>query len=474
MRKKALRSTGARFAILAVLALFALALAAVAASAQRWSAQQGGSMTPAVGVSAKFAVVKPSNTTPGGSVHFTCQLTSPPGCYGPDQIRAAYGVQGLLNKGINGSGRTIVIIDAFGSATLAADLQTFDALWGLPNPTLNVIAPNGVGATDSGNLFGWGVETSLDVEWAHVIAPAATIDLVIAKTNDDADILSATKYAIDHNLGDVISQSFGEAEACMNPTLLAQQHSLFSKATQKGTTLFASSGDNGAAQPTCDGSSLFKSAGTPASDPLVTSVGGTSLLANGISGAYGSETTWNDAFGASGGGFSTIYGRPNYQTGVVNGSQRGVPDVAYNAAVIPGVIVRAFCPAFVCGTDGSVYFRVGGTSAGSPQWAGLAALADQIANDRLATINPTLYMLAKKNLSLYFHDITTGNNDFAGITGFAATTGWDAATGWGSPLAGNVVPALANNATNGGGNNGGGNNGGGNNGGGNNGGGHRH
>lgn len=462
IRTKTLPSTSARILILVVLALFILALAAVAASAQMRSAHHSGSMTPAVGVAPKAVKVKPSDTTPGGSVHFGCQLTSPPRCYGPDQIRTAYGVQGLLNQGINGSGRTIVIIDAFGSPTLAADLTTFDTLWGLPNAKLNVIAPDGIGTSDPGNLFGWGVETSLDVEWAHVIAPAATIDLVIAKTNDDADILSATQYAISHNLGDVISQSFGEAETCMNPTLLAQQHTLFGQATRQGTTLFASSGDSGAAQPTCDGSSFFKSVGTPASDPLVTSVGGTSLTADGISGAYSSETTWNEtaALGgaaASGGGFSTIFGRPNYQTGVVNGSQRGVPDISYNAAVNGGVIVRAFCPAFVCGADGSVYFRVGGTSAGSPQWAGLTALANQIANDRLATINPTLYMLALKNAPLYFHDITTGNNDLSPIIGFAATTGWDAATGWGSPLAGNLVPALAHEAINGGANNGGGN-----------------
>jgi subtilase family serine protease len=117
------------------------------------------------------------------------------------------------------------------------------------------------------------------VEWAHAIAPGANITLVLAKTNDDADILSATQYAVDHNLGNVISQSFGENESCVDSNLLAAQRNLFVKATLKHITLIASSGDDGAAQGTCDGSSIVLAASSPASDPLVTAVGGTALHA---------------------------------------------------------------------------------------------------------------------------------------------------------------------------------------------------
>src|SRR5205807_4828025 len=135
-----------------------------------------------------------------------------------------------------------------------------------------------------------------------------------------------TKYVVDHNVGDVISQSFGEAEACMDPALLRQQHALFATAVRRGITLFASSGDSGASQPSCDPNStaaLF-AASTPASDPNVTGVGGTSLTAGTSTGAYQSETAWTEPFGcnppavdpsdvnSSGGGFSSVYARPGY------------------------------------------------------------------------------------------------------------------------------------------------------------------
>src|SRR5262249_17146372 len=139
-------------------------------------------MTPAVGVSPHFVVAgRAPAATRSATVLFDCQRNTnpvPAKCYGPDQIRAAYGVQPLLNRGINGSGRTIVIVDAFGSPTIGQDLHIFDQVWGLPDPTLNVVAPDGIGTSDPENLLGWAVETSLDVQWAHVIAPNAAIDLV--------------------------------------------------------------------------------------------------------------------------------------------------------------------------------------------------------------------------------------------------------------------------------------------------------
>lgn len=397
---------------------------------------------------------------PSGSVHFGCQLNTPPTCYGPDQIRAAYGVQTVLDNDTSGKGRTIVIVDAFGSPRVALDLKVFDRTWGLPDPTLKVYTPFGIDPTDPGNAFGWGVETDLDVQWSHVIAPAATIALVVAKSNNDADINNAIKYAVDNNLGDVISMSFGEGETCMSSTDLANQHAIFEAAEQKNITLLAASGDQGSAQPACDGSdSFFLSASTPASDPDVTSVGGTNLFADGVSGAYQSETTWNETaiFGpaASGGGNSVLFTRPAYQAPVVaTDAARAVPDVAYNAGINGGVIVRAFCPADpnVCGAGDSVFFRVGGTSAGSPQWAGLVALADAMARKRVGDIHKTLYTLGSgANASQYFHDITTGNNTliFIGpgtgtpVPGFDAVPGYDRATGLGTPIANTLVPAIA-------------------------------
>ena len=157
----------------------------------------------------------------------------------------------------------------------------YNTFYGLPPINLTQIAPDGLTPFVPGdaNMTGWAEEISLDVEWAHNIAPGAKIVLVLAKTNQDADILSALKYAVDNNLGDVISMSFGEDESCVDPDLLSGYHDVFVAATQKNITLFASSGDQGAALPTCDGNSWSKAVSHPANDPLVTGVGGTELHA---------------------------------------------------------------------------------------------------------------------------------------------------------------------------------------------------
>jgi subtilase family serine protease len=405
-------------------------------------------MTPAVGSNVRYEYI--GGAEPQGAVLFGCQTRprlGPPArafCYGPDQIRAAYDIQPVLDGGITGTGRTIVIVDAFQSPTIQKDLAAFDAIWNIPAPpSFNIIAPDGLTPFDktSPNQVGWSSEISLDVEWSHAVAPGATIDLVLAKSNDDVDILSATRYAVEHNLGDVISQSFGEAEACMDSTLVRQQHQVFTEATAKGITLFASSGDQGSGQPTCDGKSLMLSASTPASDPQVTGVGGTHLLADAHSGAYGSESVWNDDFGAGGGGFSTIYTRPGYQAPFQgNNKQRGVPDVAYNGDVRGGV-VAAWSVLFPA--NQVAFFIFGGTSAGSPQWAGIVALADQKGGHRLGAINTALYHIGKSDAyGSAFHDITSGNNSFGGVTGFEAVAGWDAATGLGTPDVANLIPLL--------------------------------
>ena len=139
---------------------------------------------------------------------------------------------------------------------------------GLPATTVNVIYPDGLPSpTDPNNGVGWTAETTLDVTTSRIIAPGATIDLVVAKSNNDSDILSATQYVADHNLGDVVSQSFGEAEQCMDGDLLAQQHNVFGQFASENITLFASSGDQGAALPSCGNSAFIKAASSPATDP---------------------------------------------------------------------------------------------------------------------------------------------------------------------------------------------------------------
>jgi subtilase family serine protease len=463
--------------------LAAAGLAASLALAGSGTALASGGVSPMFTMDSTPTVA--AGVTTVGSVSYslrTCQVVGYPNvigaCYDPYQMRTAYGVDKLIAAGYDGSGKTIVIVDAFQSPNIVSQLSTFDTYYGLPTPTFTQVAPDGLTpfVTGDPNMTGWAEEISLDVLWAHAIAPGADITLVLAKSNDDADILSATRYAVDHRLGDVVSQSFGEAETCVDPALLVQEHQVFAEATAKGMTLIASSGDQGVLQPSCDGSSWVKAASSPASDPLVTAVGGTELDAAGYClAAYGcdpatypavgdwmNEVVWNEGapygdfanvFGvgtlATGGGFSVLYGEPGYQQKTLpGGKQRGEPDVAYNAAVLHGVLTYLDIPGL-----GAGWYRFGGTSAGSPQWAAITAIADQVAGRDLGFLNAALYRAGKgSSYGATFHDITSGTNSslepnadgttYVDMPGYDAGSGWDATTGFGSPKTTSVVSYL--------------------------------
>ncbi|MEO7018782.1 MAG: S53 family peptidase [Ktedonobacteraceae bacterium] len=378
----------------------------------------------------------PRNTSPGiKQVQFPCQSNNHPQpmlCYGPYQIRQAYGMTGLLAKNITGQGSTITIIDAYGSPTIQQDLRAFDTQWGLTDPTLNVITPYGVPGTDTS----WGPEVSVDVEWAHVMAPNAAINLVIAKSSNDVDLYYALKYTVEHNLGDVISLSFGENESCADSKLRHAVHQVLSKAEQEHITVLAATGDFGSAQYTCNNASQQQAVSFPADDPLITAVGGTTLHADAVTGQYDSEVAWNesDAFNkASGGGFSIFDARPNYQDGVTGSTTgRAVPDISLNASINGGVLVYQSQTS----SKQSPITVMGGTSVGTPELAGLVADGVQMAGHRLGLLNPALYQLGlSKNYTQVMHDITSGDNILltSDIPGYAARQGWDAVTGWGTP-----------------------------------------
>ena len=400
----------------------------------------GHAMTPAAGGLAHFMVVADAHNF--GAPHAPCQVPgSPfPPCYGPDQMRAAYDMQPLLDSGTDGSGQTIVVVDAFSNPFLLGphgDLALFDAAWGLPAANVDMVAPDGLTPFDGSALqLGWAIEIALDVEWAHVVAPGAHVVLVLSKSEADADLLSATRYAVDNNLGNVITMSFGESENCADPALLRDQHAVFERAASRGVTLVSGSGDFGSTNLLCDGSGIQSSASatTPGSDPDVTAVGGTRLIANVVTGAYVGETAWNDQFGASGGGFSAVYHRPGYQAPFTNDNgARGLPDVAYGADLIGSPLV------LFAGHFG----LVSGTSVGSPQWAGIAALVAQSSGHRQSQLNIRLYHLAKsRSYGVGLRDITVGDNSFAGVAGFSAAPGWDPVTGLGTPDVAKLIPLL--------------------------------
>ena len=446
MRSRTVIRSLTAFGGLAALALLAaMPLSGTGHSAAAPSAGPDSRMVPAVSVGGQPLVRTIAGPDRSGT--FSCQsATASEPCYGPAQIRAAYDIP----RNLTGAGRTIVIIDAFRDPTIRTDLATFDSTFGLPPAAFNIICPGQHCPTfdpTSRDQVGWTDETSLDVEWAHAIAPRATIDLVLAQSDQDDDILAAQQYVIDHDLGDVVSQSFGEGETCMEPGIRSAQHQAFALAEREQMTVFAAAGDFGAAQGGCTGFAFFQSAGSPASDPLVTAVGGTHLNASFTSGAYHSETVWNNSgenpdFGAGGGGFSTIYPRPSYQNAAHTGSRfRGVPDVAYDADVYGGVL--GVCSECNFGLQSFAVF--GGTSAGTPQWAAIAALADQAAGHRLGLLNPALYTIAAgASYHDAFHDITTGNNswDVSLFTGYQAGPGWDPASGLGSPNVARLIRLL--------------------------------
>ncbi len=399
-------------------------------------------------------------------------------CYSPSFIYAAYNLNSLYAAGHDGTGQTIVIVDAYGSPTIASDLMHFDSVFGLPDPNFQVICPIGCSAFNPRNTahdeLGWAEETTLDVEWSHAIAPGANIVLAVAPSNAGNALNAVESYVIANYPGSIISQSFGIPEAAVhgNAGQFAQADFNYHLAQAADITVLASSGDFGAT----NGLASFQNPGFPASDPLVLGIGGTqgSPLGNlatydgSSSGCtagprpgyptacvptgYGAEAAWNEAWdGVAGGGAQSLFfGLPSYQQGVTVGgtalTSRGVPDVAYNAAVDGGVL--AYFTAVTVNSTGWVVF--GGTSAGSPQWAGLFAIVNQVrhANGKgpIGFANPAIYGLAE-NPTTYandFHDITVGNNQLVGTTsGNAAVAGYDLATGWGTPNGANLVADLS-------------------------------
>ncbi|GHO82786.1 S53 family peptidase [Dictyobacter formicarum] len=384
---------------------------------------------------------------------FACLVRlTPPRCYTPQQIRQAYHIQPLLEAGITGKGQTIAIIGFFHNPNLYTDLHIFDQLFGLPDPHLSIFAPLGLTPFDSKNPKQSlaAQEINLDVEWAHAIAPEAAINLVLSKSAGFEDLYITTRFAIQHNLGDVITQSYGFPETAIAISSLRKEHALFETARARGISVFASSGDRGPLEPIfSDDLSKIIAFGPgvqyPASDPLVTSVGGTnlSLLPSGI---YQHEEVWSNRLGSTGGGFSRRFLRPSYQDGFVGASRtRGVPDVAYVGDPTTGV------PIIFTLKTGPSFIPIGGTSAGTPQWAALAALGNQLAGRRLGFLNPSLYSLSKNSLySEIFHDILTGSNSLTvqvlkstvTFPGYNAKQGWDPATGLGSPVAFRLLTAL--------------------------------
>ena len=386
-------------------------------------------------------------------------------CYTPVQYRTAYNLNPLYAHGITGRGKTIVIVDSFGSPTIRNDIKVFDKQFGFPDPNLKIVKFGNVPPFDPTNetQVSWAEETTLDVEYAHSIAPRAKIVLAetpVAETEGVTglpEMMNAERALINAGVGDVISQSFGATENTFpgfdhgNYSSLLNLRYAYQDALAHHVTVLGASGDAGATDYESDGSTLYpyRVNSWPSSDPLVTSVGGSQLTLDNAGNRLAPDTVWNDGYGAGGGGESAVFSRPLFQTGVrgVVGRHRGTPDISMSAAVNGGCwVYMSFAGIETPGVSDPGWYIFGGTSEATPIFSGIVALADQVAGHRLGLINPALYALGAAShhgINTGLVDITTGNNSFAGVTGFNAGPGYDLASGWGTINAARFVPALA-------------------------------
>ena len=385
-------------------------------------------------------------------------------CYSPFQIAHAYGLDQLHGAGIDGGGTTIAIVIPFGSPTIAADLHSFDQTFGVtgapgvtPYPPiahdpqltikqLGTVPPD----VDPGVLELWAQETTLDVEWAHVFAPGANILLVQTAVDEFEgpdgfpEIEAAEKYAVD-NGADVIVQTFGATEQTFPSarTIMGLRDGL-KAASRKNVTVVNATGDTGTTNFDLNGDLYpMQVVGWPSTDPLVTAVGGTELSLGDDGHRTAPDVVWNDSEllgfpSASGGGLSTVFDRPKYQDSVKNivGNARGMPDISMSSGIDGAVwVADSF--------GGELSFDLaGGTSAGTPMFGGLVALADQVAGRSLGQIDDALYSMPYGGGLV---DVTMGDNDphFAGVPGFDAVAGYDLASGLGTVDPLRFVPALA-------------------------------
>jgi subtilase family serine protease len=450
--------------------VFVSVVAGLAALGLSVTASAGAAITRAA-PAARVAVARPFAVRLGNA-HWAqppttaqCIETTGFACYRPSQFQQAYDLKPLYASGLNGHGRTIIIVDSYGSPTIKSDLATFDSSFHLPPPPhFTVLQPVGkVPPFDPNNstMVGWAIETSLDVEYSHAMAPGASIVLLetpVAETEGTVgfpEIIAAENYAINHHLGDVISQSFGATEETFpSPQAIFRLRSAYFNAAAHHISVLAGSGDEGVSNDHFDGVTLYtyRVNSWPSTDPLVTSVGGLQLHLN----AQGDETlpdnVWNETylFGtavASGGGQSAVFTRPSYQNSVrsVVGLRRGTPDISLSAAVNGGALVYMSFG----GLSGPGFYIVGGTSEATPEFAGIVAIADQAAGHDLGLLNPALYAIGSGGPGI--PDITIGNNTVTftqnghtyTVRGYNAVAGYDMASGLGTVDAAKLVAELA-------------------------------
>jgi subtilase family serine protease len=407
-------------------------------------------MTPAILSGSSSAVVLDPTFTPGVAPLTPTEMRS---AYGVNLVQFSNGVGGFVRG--DGTGQTIAIVDALNDPTIVADLATFDATFGLANPPsftvlnqLGTTIPNQTGsptAPRNSPHSSWSLEESLDVEWAHSIAPGANIVLFEANSASNNNLATAVRtaataapyLALGIPQASVISNSYGSSDRATDAAQDTSTYAPISNANQ--ISLVFSSGDSGTIE-------------YPSSSPYVLGVGGTevSLKVGPFGTSWTSETTYNDqadvtshggTYGSSGGGVSTFESEPSYQLnyGITNtNSRREAPDVSMSGGLESGVYITDTYDVPGDSAIGIVF----GTSLAAPMWGGLVAVTNQgralAGESPIGNVQEAVYGVPATD----FHDITTGTNGLTGANLHSAGPGYDEVTGIGSPIANRLIPDL--------------------------------
>ncbi len=351
--------------------------------------------------------------------------SGPGGGFSPSDLVKAYN---LSEVSANGTGQSIALFELAGYQ--ASDIHTYTSYFGLPSANLKNIP------VDGGSSSGIDAEVTLDIQLAVALAPRSTI-YVYEGPNSNQGVLDTYNRIATDNLAKQVSTSWGLGEDLVNAQYLQAENAIFQQMAAQGQTIYAAAGDSGAFDDYANNSSQSLVVDDPASQPYVVGVGGTSLRVNAETGAYQMESVWNDGLGngAGGGGVSTVWPIPSWQTNVstvYSMTHRNVPDVALNADTNTGYAIYY---------DGQ-WQIYGGTSCAAPLWAAFTACVNQSlvnANQPvLGFANPRLYAIANgMSYAMDFHDVTTGNN-----LHYNAGVGYDNASGWGSFNGANLYASL--------------------------------
>ena len=400
--------------------------------------------------------------------YFGTDLQNGNGYYTADAISSIYGLNSVLSKGDDGAGVTVAVfeLENYDPKGVAA----IDSCYGHSTSVSEIKVDGGPGSSAPNAYTGVGMESALDIQNIANLAPGVSIR-DYAAPNTDAGVVDDYRTIVDQDVAQVISTSWGLCEAAADSPVVTSENTIFEQAAVQGQTVVAASGDDGDTACYNVNQSAALAVQDPVSQQYVTGVGGTTMT--GLTDP--AQSTWNAVEyeggkyygGATGGGVSSNWGLPSYQSGAIASGYttncaaaatagcREVPDVSALADPNDGFVIEAVYNDGTPADTGLYYFIWGGTSGAAPVWAAIFALADASTTCRLngeaGFVNPDLYTAGEgSSSSAVYTDVTSGNNaiaDYGATYGYPATAGYDMSTGWGTPKAAGVISNVCQSGT---------------------------